>query len=133
MSRSQKNIEQQRSLVCQWTECGKTFKSITGRKIHEKVNRQNRQEETNCEWCNTAIGEKTSLTGDHKFCTGAPKAICPYCGETKSVASMAGHRKSRALINERKDNLTEEEANIQKEKIKTERKGDTIACENLMS
>ena len=39
MSRSQKNIEQQRSLVCQWIECGKTFKSITGRKIHENVHR----------------------------------------------------------------------------------------------
>ena len=39
MSRSQKNIEQQRSLVYQWTECGKTFKSITGRKIHENVHR----------------------------------------------------------------------------------------------
>ena len=127
MSRSQKNIEQQRSLVCQWTECGKTFKSITGRKIHEKVNRQNRQQETKCEWCNTAIGEKTLLTGDHKFCTGAPKGICPYCGETKSVASMAGQ------INERRYNLMEEKANIRKEKRKNERKGDTIACEHLMN
>ena len=43
---------------------------------------------------------------------------------------MAGHRKSCALIYERKYNLTEEEANIQKEKIKNERNGDTIACEH---
>ena len=49
MSRSQKNDEQQRSLVCQWTECGQTFTSITGRKIHEKVHRKNRQQETKCE------------------------------------------------------------------------------------
>ena len=40
MSRSQKNDEQQRSLVCQWTECGKTFTSVAGRKIHEKVHRK---------------------------------------------------------------------------------------------
>ena len=83
-----------------------------------------------CEWCNTAIGEKTSLTGDHKFCTGVPEGIYPYCGETKSVASLAGHRKSCALINERKYNLTEEEANILKEKRKNEWKWDTIACEH---
>ena len=40
MSKSQKNDEQQRSLACQWTDCGKTFPSITGRKVHEKVHRK---------------------------------------------------------------------------------------------
>ena len=42
MSRSERNRERQRSLVCQWAECRKTFKSITGRKNHEKIHRKNR-------------------------------------------------------------------------------------------
>ena len=42
MSRSQKNYEQKRSLICQWAECGKTFTSSTGRKVHEKVHKKQR-------------------------------------------------------------------------------------------
>ena len=37
----------------------------------------------------TAIGEKTSLTGDHKFCTGAPTGICPYLWRDK-ICSQHG-------------------------------------------
>ena len=108
----------------------KHLKSIKERKIHEKIHRKNRQQETKCEWCNTAIDKKISLNGHHNFCTEAPKGICPYCGEKKSVANMVGHRKSCAHVNERKETLTEEEANIQKEKRKRGRKGDTMECEH---
>ena len=126
MSRSQKNYEQQRSLVCQWAECGKTFTSITGRKVHEKVHRKSREQQTKCEWCNTAIVGKASLSSHHKFCSGAPKGICPYCGEKKSLANMARHRKSCALKNERQYTLKEEERFAQREIIENEKKGTMI-------
>ena len=42
MSRSERNSEQHRPLVFQRIECDKTFKSITGRKNHEKIHRKNR-------------------------------------------------------------------------------------------
>ena len=129
MSRSERNRERQRSLVCQWAECRKTFKPITGRKNHEKIHRKNRQQETNCEWCNTAIAEKTSISGHQKFCTGAPKGICPHCGEAKSIANMARHRESCGLRNESQFTLTEEERAVQKEKRENEIKGDLIICE----
>ena len=55
MKRSQASIEKQRSLVCQWPECGKILKSITGRKNHEKIHRAKRQQETLCKWCSTTL------------------------------------------------------------------------------
>ena len=118
MKRSQASIEKQRSLVCQWPECGKILKSTTGRKNHEKIHRANRQQETLCQWCSTTLTDKTSLTSHQKICMGAPKGICPYSGERKSVANMARH-KMCAMGNERINTLTEEETrNKKREKMR---------------
>ena len=67
--------------------------------------------------------------GHQKFCTGAPKGICPHCGEAKSIANMARHRKSCGLRNESQFTLTEEERAVQKEKRENEIKRDLIICE----
>ena len=129
MSRSERNRERQRSLVCQWAECRKTVTSITGRKNHEKIHSKSRQQETKCEWCNTAIAEKTLISGHQKFSTEAPKGMCPHCAETKSIANMARHRKSCRLRNKRQYTLMEEERAVQKDKRENEIKGDMIMCE----
>ena len=129
MKRSQTSMEKQRSLVCQWPECGKILKSITGRKNHEKIHRAKRQQETLCKWCSTTLKDKTSLTSHQKFCMGAPKGICPYCGERKSVTNMARQRRMCAMGNERMYTLTGEEINTQQEKRENEKKGDLVRCE----
>ena len=129
MKRSQASMEKQRSLVCQWPECGKILKSITGRKNHEKIHRANRQQETLCKWCSTTLTDKTSLTSHQKFCMGAPKGICPYCGGRKSVANMARHKRMCAMGNERMYTLTAEERNTQQEKRENEKKRDLVRCE----
>ena len=123
------SIEKQRSLVCQWPECGKILKSITGRKNYEKIHRAKRQQETLCKWCSTTLKDKISLTSHQKYCMGAPKGICPYCGERKSVANMARHKRMCAMGNERMYTLTEEERNTQQEKRENEKKGDLVRCE----
>ena len=129
MKRSQASVEKQRSVVCQWTGCGKVLKSITGRKNHEKIHRINRKQEKICEWCHTTLREGTSLTSHQKYCMGAPKGICPYCGERKSVANMARHKRTCAMGNERMYTLNEEQKNTQQEKRENERKGEMIQCE----
>ena len=128
MKRSQASMEKQRSLVCQWPKCGKILKSITGRKNHEKIHRANRQQETLCKWCSTTLKDKTSFPSHQKFCMGAPKGISPYCGERKSVANMARHKRMCAMGNERMYTPTEEERNTQQEKRENEKKGDLVRC-----
>ena len=129
MKRSQASMEKQRSVVCQWTGCCKVLKSITGQKNHEKIHRRNRQQETICEWCTTTLREGTSLTSNQKHSTGAPKGICSYCGERKSVANMARHKRTCAMENERMYTLNNEQNNKQQEEREHEKKGELIQCE----
>ena len=60
---------------------------------------------------------------------GVPKGICPYCGERKSVANMARHKRVCAMGNERMYTLTAEERNTQQEKRENEKKKDLVRCE----
>ena len=108
----------------------KLFHQSQEEKIHEKVHRKNRQQETKCEWCNTTIIGKASLCNHYKFCSGAPKGICPHCGEKKSMANIARHRESCALKNERQYALREEEKVSQRKVRENENKGIIIKCEH---
>ena len=129
MKRSQASIEKQRSVVCQWTGCGKVLKSITGRKNHEKIHKISQQRETICEWCNTKLKERASLTSHQKQCMGAPKGICPYCGERESAANMARYKRTCAMGNERMHTLKEEQKNIHQNKRENEKHRELIRCE----
>ena len=77
-----------------------------------------------------SIDKTISLCSHHKLCTGAPKGICPHCGEKKSVANMARRRKSCALKNERQYTLKEEEIAAQRKIRENENKGIMIKCEH---
>ena len=116
-------------MVCEWIGYGKVLKSVTGGKNHEKIHRRNRQQETICDWRNTTLKEGTSLTSHQKHCMGAPKRICCCCGERKSVANIARHKRTCAMESERIYTLNEEQKNTQQEKRDNEKKGELIKCE----
>ena len=124
MKISQAGLEKQRSVVCQWTGCGKVLKSIIGRKNHEKRNISNRQQKTICEWCNAQLKERTSLTSHQKKCMEAPKGICTYCGKRKSIAIVVRHKRTCTMGNERMYTLNERQKNIQQDKKENEKNGE---------
>ena len=64
---------------------------------------------------------------------GAPKGICPYCGERKSVANMARNKRMCAMGNGRMYTLNEEERNTQQEREKMRRKETLSDANSVMT
>ena len=97
---------------CTWIECGRVFKSIAGRKQHERMmHKTDRKESWVCTKCKGIFPNLATLNNHMKTCQTAPRGTCPYCGETKSISNIAKHKRTCAQYNNLIDGYTARDQN----------------------